>query len=59
MAGVVNLGRFRKEKARAEKRAEADANAAKHGRTRAEKALDKARAEKAARDLDGHERDRD
>ena len=59
MAGVVNLGRFRKEKLRAEKRAEADANAAKHGRTRAEKALDKARADKAARDLDGHERDRD
>lgn len=59
MAGVVNLNRFRKEKARAEKRAEADANAAKHGRTRAEKALEKARAEKAARDLDGHERDRD
>jgi hypothetical protein len=59
MAGVVNLNRFRKEKARAEKRAEADANAAKHGRTKAEKALDKARAEKAARDLDGHERDRD
>lgn len=59
MAGVVNLNRFRKEKARAEKRAEADANAAKHGRTKAEKALDKARAEKTARTLDGHERDRD
>ncbi len=59
MAGVVNLNRFRKEKARAERRAEADANAAKHGRTKAEKALDQARAEKAARDLDGHERDRD
>ena len=49
MAGVVNLNRFRKEKARAERRAEADANAAKHGRTKAEKALDQARAEKAAR----------
>lgn len=59
MAGVVNLNRFRKEKARADRRAEADANAAKHGRTKAEKALEKARAEKAARDLDGHERDRE
>ncbi len=59
MAEVVNLTRFRKEKARAEKRAGAEANAAKHGRTKAEKALEKARAEKAARDLDGHERDRD
>ncbi len=59
MAGVVNLNRFRKEKARADRRAEADANAAKHGRTKAEKALEKARAEKTARDLDGHERDRE
>lgn len=59
MAGIVNLNRFRKEKARADRRAEADANAAKHGRTKAEKALEKARVEKAARDLDAHERDRD
>ncbi|MEQ9258086.1 MAG: DUF4169 family protein [Roseovarius sp.] len=53
----VNLNRVRKEKARAEKRARADENAAKFGRSKAEKAREAARAEKAARDLDGHRRD--
>ncbi|MBE2278726.1 MAG: DUF4169 family protein [Rhodobacteraceae bacterium] len=57
MAGVVNLNRFRKEKARAERRAEAEANAAKHGRTRAERSLDQARVEKSTRDLEAHRRD--
>ncbi len=57
MAKVTNLNRFRKQKARAEKRARADENAAKHGRTKAQKALETARADKAARDLDGHEKE--
>ncbi len=57
MAGVVNLNRFRKEKARAGRRAEAESNALKHGRTRAEILLDKARAEKSTRDLEAHRRD--
>ena len=55
MAQPVNLNRFRKQKARDEKRREADANAAKHGLTKAQKELARARAEKAKRDLDGHE----
>ncbi|EYD72488.1 DUF4169 family protein [Limimaricola hongkongensis] len=55
----VNLNQFRKRKARAEKTARADANAAKFGRTRAEKARDAAQAEAAARRLDGHRRDDD
>ena len=59
MTNVTNLNRFRKQKARDEKRAEADANAVKHGRTKAQKSLEDARAEKAARSLDGHRRDRD
>ena len=59
MTNVTNLNRFRKQKARDEKRAEADANAVKHGRTKAQKSLEDARAEKAARNLDGHRRDRD
>ena len=59
MTNVTNLNRFRKQKARDEKRAEADANAVKHGRTKAQKALEDARAEKAARNLDGHRLDRD
>ncbi|MEN9062953.1 DUF4169 family protein [Ponticoccus litoralis] len=54
MTQPVNLNRFRKEKARAEKRRAGDENAAKHGRSKAERALDAARAEKARRDLDGH-----
>jgi hypothetical protein len=57
MAEPVNLNRFRKQKARAEKQARADQNAVKFGRTKAQKELDKARSEKARRDLDGHEKD--
>jgi Domain of unknown function (DUF4169) len=51
---VVNLAKARKARARADDRAKADANAAKFGRSKAEKALEAARAAKAARDLDGH-----
>lgn len=50
---IVNLRSARKRKARDDKRKAADANAAKHGRTKGEKraeAAEKARAEKA---LDG------
>ena len=36
---------------------QADANAAKFGQTKAERDLAQARAEKAARDLDAHQRD--
>ena len=54
MSKIINLSRFRKDKARAEKRVKADANAAKHGRSRAEKAREAAQTDKARRDLDGH-----
>ncbi|MBN9888989.1 DUF4169 family protein [Salipiger abyssi] len=57
MTTPVNLNRYRKEKARAEKRAKADSNAVKFGRSKAEKSRELARKEKAARDLDGHRRD--
>lgn len=53
MSSVTNLNQFRKTKARAEKRAKADENSVKFGRTKAQKALEKAQAEKAMRDLDG------
>jgi phage protein D len=59
MAEIVNLNRARKEKARAEARARADANAARFGRSKAEKALDTAKADKAARDHEAHRRDPD
>lgn len=55
MAEIINLNRFRKHKRRAEKRQEADENAVKFGRSKAEKELDQARQSKADRDLDGHE----
>ena len=57
MPEPINLNRFRKQKVRAEKKARADENAVKFGRTKAEKDLDKAQADKAARDLDGHKRE--
>ena len=50
---VVNLGKARKARDRAEEKAQADANALKHGRTKAERMLEAARAEKARRALDG------
>ena len=53
----VNLNKVRKARARAEEKARADANSVKFGRTKSEKALDRARAEKAERDLDGAHRE--
>lgn len=57
MGKPVNLNRYRKDKARAEKRARADENAVKFGRSKAQKSLETARTEKAARDLDGAKRE--
>lgn len=53
MTKIVNLNRARKNRLRETKRSAADENAVKFGRTKAEVALDKARADKARRDLDG------
>ncbi|SDD80288.1 DUF4169 family protein [Ruegeria marina] len=55
MGKPVNLNQFRKQKARAEKKARAEQNVVKFGRSKAEKQLDRARADKARRDLEGHE----
>jgi Domain of unknown function (DUF4169) len=57
MADIVNLRAARKVKDRDLARAKGDENALKFGRTKAEKALEKARAEKLARDLDGAKRE--
>ncbi|SEQ83704.1 DUF4169 family protein [Thalassovita taeanensis] len=57
MPEPVNLNRVRKEKARAEKKARADQNAVKFGRSKSEKKQEHALAEKARRDLEGHERE--
>jgi hypothetical protein len=56
---VVNLRSFRKAKARSEKDAAAEANRAKFGRTKAERADETARREREARSLEGHRRERD
>ncbi len=55
----INLNRARKLRARDEKRAKADANAAKFGRNKTEKARDTDAATRAARILDQHKRDRE
>lgn len=57
MSNVTNLNKFRKEKARAEKKARADENTVKFGRKKSEKTLQKVKADKAASHLDGHKRD--
>ncbi|WP_170324844.1 DUF4169 family protein [Ruegeria arenilitoris] len=57
MGKPVNLNRYRKEKARAEKKARADQNAVKFGRSKAEKIEDKFHQDKQRRDIDNHELD--
>lgn len=57
MGQLINLNRARKAREKAQAKDNAVANRAAHGRTRSEKALEKARSEKAARDLDQHRRD--
>ena len=57
MSKVVNLNRVRKARQRDTDRKQADANAVKFGRTKAEKAQDSAKTEKARQDLDGHKRE--
>jgi hypothetical protein len=59
MSNVTNLNQFRKTKARSEKRAAGDANAAKFGRSKAQRQLEEAQAEKARAALDAHRREDD
>ncbi|MEE4239538.1 MAG: DUF4169 family protein [Anderseniella sp.] len=59
MSTPVNLNRFRKAKARAEKDAKAEENRVKFGRTKAEKQLQISAEEKARRHLDGHKLETD
>jgi hypothetical protein len=57
MTGIVNLNRVRKAKARAAQDAEAAANRAKHGRTKAEKENDRRAEDRRRALLDGAKRD--
>ncbi len=54
---LINLRQKRKQIERTQKRKVAKQNAALHGRTKAEKALQHTQAVKAARALDGVKRD--
>jgi len=57
MAEIINLNRARKAKAREERSARADANRAKFGRTKGEKAAEALEAERRKHLLDGAKRD--
>ena len=59
MADPVNLRLARKQLDRAKKRVQGAENAAKHGVSKTEKALNKARADKDARGLDQHRIDKE
>lgn len=55
---IVNLNKFRKQRGKAEKTRKADENAVKFGQSKAERDLNRKKAKKADRLLDGHRRDR-
>lgn len=57
MSKITNLTQFRKQQGRVKKRAQGDVNAAKFGRSKAQKSLEAAREDKAQRGLDGHQRE--
>lgn len=52
MAEIVNLNRFRKQTTRARDKAQADENAVKFGRTKAQKAADQAERNQVEKTLD-------
>ncbi|QIK40501.1 DUF4169 family protein [Pontivivens nitratireducens] len=57
MSKIVTFSKVRKAKSRAEKRAQADANSVRFGRTKSQRKLESSLAEKAERALDRHERE--
>ena len=57
MADIVNLNQARKTKAKSDDKVRAAENRAKFGRTKVEKTLEAARADKQRRDLDGAKRE--
>jgi hypothetical protein len=58
-ADIVNLRRARKQKARAGREVEAEANRRLFGRSKDEKKKDAAEREAAERRIEGHRRERD
>ncbi|MEZ5913763.1 MAG: DUF4169 family protein [Paracoccaceae bacterium] len=58
MTSPINLNKARKLQNRAKKRAKADENAVKFGRTKAQKLLEESQADRARTQLDQHRRDK-
>ena len=56
MTEPINLNKVRKERAKTAKRQQADENAAKFGRTKAERARDEAQSKRTAEHIDAHRR---
>ncbi|WP_207476804.1 DUF4169 family protein [Arenibaculum pallidiluteum] len=57
MGEVVNLNRFRKERARRDKETLAEQNRTRFGRTKEERRRDREESQKIGRDLDGKKLD--
>lgn len=57
MGKPVNLNRYRKQKARAQKKARADQNAVKFGRSNVQRVEEEFDQNKQRRDLDNHQLD--
>ncbi|MEM1073011.1 MAG: DUF4169 family protein [Pseudomonadota bacterium] len=57
MSAPINLNKARKERARAEKKARADENVVRFGRTKSQKENDRAEKERAHKNLDAHKRE--
>ncbi|QBY00686.1 DUF4169 family protein [Rhodophyticola sp. CCM32] len=57
MSSIASFSKARKARDRKADKARADANATRHGRTKAERMLEATRDEKARQLLDGHECD--
>jgi Domain of unknown function (DUF4169) len=57
MGDVINLKRFKKRNERQQSARQADANRARFGRTKAERALDESRKDRAGNFLDQHKLD--
>lgn len=57
MAEIINLRAVKKAKVLAKSRAQGDENAAKFGRSKAQRKSDDLQAAKSQRDLDGHKRE--
>ncbi|MDG1341315.1 MAG: DUF4169 family protein [Paracoccaceae bacterium] len=57
MTTPINLNKARKDQSKARKKADTDANAVKHGRTKAQRLLEATQSDKLRAHLDAHKFD--